>query len=531
MIRKLSILLSTLFVPALSATALHAAGPMDGLTEIVNARSGRVGSASPLRSSNSDNRHIPAGATFTLAELKGPGLVTHIWLTFPDARPGWLGENGNPTPDDLVIRCYWDDSETPAVEAPLGDFFAAGFGKRAEVFSMPVLVEGGDAYNCYWPMPFGKSARITLENQNPTLSLNAFYYQIDFETCPEFDPKTPYFCAQYRQAFPCESGKDYLILDAEGHGHYVGTVLTVRSRSPEWFGEGDEKFYIDGETHPSIQGTGTEDYVGNAWGMGKGTFPWFGVPILEGDWGMVGYSTSVYRWHVPDPVRFTKSLRAEIEDAGWISEDEWDGKEYRGFVERNDDFATVAFWYQVGQPKRFTQLPTRDERKFPSIDWQIIEGKDLLAGVGSQFREQLSLQKGWDWTGDGQLFFSGRSTESKDISGSDTSGPGAMFTCTFMVEKEELSQLTLRATSAPDFGKYEVLLDGESIRTIDFYADDIKVLEYDLGQRTLSATPATHTITFRCIGKSGESSDYRLGIDSLRMRQRWHIQRSTPADL
>jgi hypothetical protein len=492
-----------------------AGGALGYLTALGPGRSARVSSAAPKRSSNRDNRLIPPGKTLVLAEIAGPATIQHIWMTFPEPAPGWLGREGNANHSELVLRIYWDGAAEPAVESPVGDFFAAGFGQRAEVHSAPVLVEGGDSYNCYWPMPFHKSARLEVENQSAK-PLNSFYYQIDYLKEESLAPGTPYFCAQYRQEMPVASGRDYLILDAEGRGHYVGTVLSARARSPMWFGEGDDKFYIDGEKTPSLQGTGTEDYVGNAWGMGTGTYPFFGVPILEGEWDTVGWRTTVYRWHLPDPVRFTKSLRVEIEDAGWISKDELKEGVHEGFVERNDDFASVAFWYQVGQPKRFAKLPPAAERQLPNLDI-IVEGKDLLKTATSE-GATLSLQKGYEWTGDGQLFVN------------NTRGAGAWVEFTFPVAKEELRQLTLRMTFSYDFGIYRLLLDGEEVRAAaDFYNPSVQVRELNLGQRRLAVGP--HKIRLECTGSRGDSKGARLGIDSVRLRQRWDVKRETPKDL
>ena len=495
---------------------VSSAGSLADLASLHDGRSMRISSANPKRSSNWDNRNIAPGATFVLADIDGPGVIDHIWITFPDPAPGWLGRNGNANHSQLVLRMFWDNSSEPAVEAPLGDFFAAGFGQRGEVLSLPVLVQGGDAYNCFWPMPFSKHARIEIENQS-TLPLNALYYQIDYVRKDALPKDTPYFCAQYRQEFPTRSGRDYLILDAVGTGHYVGTVLSVRSRSPEWFGEGDEKFYIDGETTPSIQGTGTEDYALNAWGMALGTYPYFGVSLLSGEWGAVGYTTTIYRWHIPDPIRFTKSLRAEIEDAGWISTDELAEGVNRGFVERNDDYATVAFWYQTGQPKRFADpLPSAAERELPNLDI-IIEGRDLLSTARSENVNSLHLQEGYPWTGDGQLFID------------NEHGAGASVEFDFNVGKEELRQLTLRFTKSYDFGRYRILLDGKEVRgNVDFYSPTVTLDEINLGSDTWSV--GTHTIRLECLGSNPASTGTKLGVDSVRLRQRWHVKRTTPKD-
>jgi len=492
-----------------------AAGALADLLSIRDDRSMRISSAAPQRSSNWDNRRIPPGETLTIAEMEGPGVINHIWLTFPDPAPGWLGRDGNANHSELVLRIYWDGADEPAVESPVGDFFAAGFGRRAEVLSLPVLVQEGDAYNCFWPMPFHRSARLTIENQS-RLPLNSLYYQVDYARVATLPPETPYFCAQYRQEFPAQSGRDYLILDAVGRGHYVGTVLSARSRSPEWFGEGDEKFYIDGETASSIQGTGTEDYALNAWGMAVGTYPYFGVPILEGEWGMVGWLTTIYRWHIPDPIRFTQSLRVEIENAGWISEDELAEGVHRGFVERNDDYATVAFWYQTGQPRRFTTLPAAAERVFPDLDL-VIEGRDLLATARSENVNPLHLQKGHPWTGEGQLFIN------------NTHGSGAWVEFDFDVQREELRQLTLRITRSYDFGRYRILLDGQVVReSVDFYSPIVTLTEINLGSKVWPV--GRHTIRLECLGSNSSSTGTKLGVDSVRLRERWNVKRTAPSD-
>jgi len=505
------------FASTVSAQQAAIEGPLGFLTKLQTGKSMRSTSGHPDRSSNADQRNIPPGEKLVLADIKGAGVIRHMWITFPDPRPDWLGQDGKADHSELVLRMYWDGAEEPAVESPFGDFFAAGFGQRAEINSLPIQVEGGDAYNCFWAMPFYKSARIEVENQGEKMS-GSFYFQVDYVLEDSLPPETPYFCAQYRQEFPTKSGRDYLILDAEGKGHYVGTVLSGRARSPEWFGEGDEKFYVDGDTKPTIQGTGTEDYALNAWGMGTGTYPYFGVSILEGEWGMVGWHTTIYRWHIAEPIRFTKSLRFEIEDTGWISEDELKEGANRGHVERNDDFATVAFWYQVGQPKRFTTLPTAKERKLPNLD-VIIEGKDLNAAQRLSPNATATIQKGYDWTGDGQIFFRPADNES-------------WFEVDFNIEKEEYRQLTLRMTSADDYGIYRILLDGKSVRNrVDFFSEELKIQELNLGSMTLPI--GKHTLRFEYLGKRGESrGDYGYcGLDSVRLRQRWNVKREAPANI
>jgi hypothetical protein len=497
-------------VLAAASSALAQSASLDDLTVIRDARSRRIASNSPDPNSNADNRWVKAGETFTVAEMKGSGVVRHIWLTFPESAPSWISKSGCADPSEIVLRMYWDGAGQPAVEAPLGDFFGAGFGKRAEINSLPVVVREGDAYNCYWPMPFRNGAKITVTNESEK-PLAAFYFQVDYteEAVPE---AAAYFCAQYRQEFPTVKGHDYLIadIDAPKGGHYVGTVMSVRSRSPQWFGEGDEKFYIDGETTPSLWGTGTEDYFSNAWGMRKGCYPYFGVTQLDGWLGELGEKGTMYRWHLADAVHFKKSLRLEIEHAGWMSADETTTGKVEGFVEREDDFATVAFWYQVGQPKRFATLPSAKDRKLPLID-KVVEGKDLVAR-GKSDGGGLSVQAGGLWSGDGQLFFD------------NEKGVGAWAEVSFGIEKIENRRLIVPVTHSYDFGIYQILLDGKKIgEPIDFYSPKVELGEHSLGD--VSLTPGTHTIRFECTGRNESSKGWKLGVDSVRLRQRWNVKR------
>jgi hypothetical protein len=494
---------------------------LSGLMVIKPGRSAAVTSADPNPGSNADRIKIVApGETKVLADIQGPAVVRHIWLTFNEARPNWLEATGSARPDEIVIRMYWDGASEPAVEAPIGDFFGAGFGLRRELKSLPVEVEGGDGYNCYWPMPFFKHALITITNESPSKNVRSFYYHIDYTREDALPDKTAYFCAQYRNEFPEQTGHDYLVLDAEGEGQYVGTVMSVRSRSPFWFGEGDAKFYVDGDTRPTIQGTGTEDYFLMAWGLSESNFPFYGCTYMSSDFEDLGTEYCLYRWHVMDPVRFTKTLRFEIEHNGWISEDETESGKVEGHVEREDDIATVAFWYQVGQPKRFTTLPPLSGRLLPNLDI-VTEAKSLIP-TAKHTPGVLELQKGYDWTGEGQLLFMPAS-ENPEIE------------VTFKVEKEDYRGLILRFTYADDYGIYRIYLDGKNVRQpadymagekiqdYDFYSEDLKVKDQYLGSFKLS--PGTHILRMECRGKNVLSHGYNVGLDSIRLRERWARKR------
>jgi hypothetical protein len=289
------------------AVALVAAQVPQDLADKKNFRAMRVSSADPS-GGNGDARGIGPGQTLQVADIKGGGRLTHFWCTIAAQDPDHLRQ--------LVLRITWDDAKRPAVETPIGDFFAQGPGKYVEYHSAPVSVGGQMALNCYWPMPFRKHAVITVTNEG-TQPVGAFYYNIDYQLEPKIGKNTLYFHTQYRNYFPAPKGHPLTICETKGVGHFVGTVVTVLANSDGWWGEGDDNFYVDGDPKPVISGTGTEDYFCGAWDFGH-TFqtPFFGVtfydnPDFKGE--KRGISNTVYRWHIPDPVPFTKSLLFTLE--------------------------------------------------------------------------------------------------------------------------------------------------------------------------------------------------------------------------
>ena len=208
---------------------------------------------------------LESGETITLADIEGPGIIRHIWMTVPDKTAA-----GSFVMRDLVLRFYWDGQTRPSVEVPLGDFFCCGFGRECFVNSVPVAVVPNRGFNCYFPMPFKKKAKITLENQHAN-KIPAFFYQVDYCLYDELPDDIAYFHAQWRRERLTEKTKDYTILDGvKGKGHYIGTYMALTTLERYWWGEGEMKFYIDGdEEYPTICGTGTEDYFGGSWSFAK----------------------------------------------------------------------------------------------------------------------------------------------------------------------------------------------------------------------------------------------------------------------
>jgi len=287
---------------------------------------------------NRDSLTIEPGKTVELAAIRGPAAIHHIWTTI--AAEPFYGRK-------IVLRVYWDGEETPSVEAPVGDFFGVGHGLNRNLSSLPIANSSeGRARNCYWLMPFRWSCRVTATNEG-TAPVDAFYYYVDYRELPDLKPDAPYFHAQYRQENPCEAGRNYLLLDAVGSGHFVGSNLSILQKAMGWWGEGDDMIYVDGETEPSLHGTGSEDYFSDAWGMREGANLFYGCPLQEEDF-QAGSKATVYRFHIPDPVVFKKSIRVTIE--------------HGHANDRADDYSSVAYWYQTEPHVPFPTLPPADKR-------------------------------------------------------------------------------------------------------------------------------------------------------------------------
>ena len=482
------------------------------LTRWEEGRSMRAGSNVWLPGKRHDGRNnkdrpdrIEPGATHVLADLEGPGVITHIWLTFLREPHPWV-RDGAADPREMLLRIYWDGRKHPDVEAPVGDFFACCFGRRMEVVSVPVIVEDGDSFNCFWRMPFRRSARIVIVNQGEK-PIRKLYNNIDWVKKKSLPEETLYFCAQYRQEYPSRPGQDYLVLEAEGKGHYVGTVFAVRTRSPSWFGEGDELIYIDGEEKPSIRGTGTEDYFLSAWGLKQHGTPYFGVPYVSHPDRVVGQMTCSYRWHLHDSLVFRQGIRVTFETFGWISPDE--NKEHRAhsWNEREDDISSVAFWYQQGPAKRFTEIPSAAQRRLPSLERVLVWGKEALAG-GAHGKGRAVRQEGErHLRSGGQFFFKPASVAEGWVE------------YTFQVARKEPLRLLLELTRSYDYGTWQPLLNGVRIgEPLDLYNPRTDLREFHL--MDFWPEPGKYTLRLECTGRNPSSRGIYLGVDSIRLRQR-----------
>ena len=310
---------------------------------------------------NADAIQIAPGATATLLDEAGPGLITHIWFTIASPEDLHLKK--------LVLRMYWDGEATPSVESPVGDFFGLGLGQYFLYQSTPLSVGSDKALNAFFQMPFQKRAKITITNQGEE-KVDAFYFNIDYRAYAHPLPASDlYFHAQYRQASPAKgwfnswkyNGEaavndkknlngdgNYVWMEATGRGHFVGVTMSVLQNQDGWWGEGDDMFFVDGETTPSINGTGSEDYFLGAWDFGDHPFAYasYGAPVKGEE--LAGGRSSVYRFHLDSPIPFTKSFKATIEHGHANA--------------RSDNMFSVAYWYQTEPHAAFPALPPVAER-------------------------------------------------------------------------------------------------------------------------------------------------------------------------
>lgn len=286
--------------------------------------------------------------TFTLAEIDESGCIQHIWMT---PTGNWRFS---------ILRIYWDDEKEPSVECPVGDFFGMGWGEYAHLNSLAVCVNPGSAFNSYWQMPFRKKCKITMENlADAPMRL---YYQIDY-SLTEVPEDAAYFHAQFRRTNPVPYKDVYTIVDGiKGKGHYVGTYMAWQVNNNRWWGEGEIKFFMDGDKQfPTICGTGTEDYFCGSYNFDRGgkyiefSTPYAGLhQVIRPDGTYrANQHFGMYRWHITDPIRFEKDLKVTIQDLGWRAD--------RRYLAQRSDISSVAFWYQQEPHRTFPELPSKDD--------------------------------------------------------------------------------------------------------------------------------------------------------------------------
>ncbi|WP_081894308.1 glycoside hydrolase family 172 protein [Muricauda sp. MAR_2010_75] len=292
---------------------------------------------------------IAPGETFTLADIDDEGAIQHIWMT---PTGNWRFS---------ILRFYWDGEKEPSVEVPVGDFFGMGWGEYTPLNSLPITVNPGSAFNSYWPMPFRKNCRITMENIGTEEMY--LYYQIDY-TLTDVPDDAAYFHAQFRRSNPTEGALYTLVDGIKGKGHYVGTYMAWQVNNRGWWGEGEIKFFMDGDKKfPTIAGTGTEDYFLGSYNFENKrkreyenySTPYAGLHQIIRPDGLYDSQQrfGLYRWHIQDPIRFDKDLKVTIQDLGWRSD--------HRYLQQKSDISSVVFWYQAEPHAKFPALPAKNE--------------------------------------------------------------------------------------------------------------------------------------------------------------------------
>ncbi|HEX9975231.1 MAG TPA: glycoside hydrolase family 172 protein [bacterium] len=482
---------------------------LEGLIQKQDYRSNRI-SSYDVTGENRDFLSIEPGKTVTLAEINGPAIIHHIWVTI-SAEP-FYGKK-------IVFRMYWDDEEQPSVEAPIGDFFGVGHGLNRDYASLPfVCTSEGRARNCFWQMPFKKSARIEVTNEG-SKTVGAFYYYIDYREVKNLPEETRYFHAQYRQEFPptpvlfeknqpqknLDGKHNYLLLDAEGAGHYVGVSYSILNRTMGWWGEGDDFIWIDGERFQSFNGTGSEDYFCDAWGMRQSQSLFYGCPLQEPGYDP-GDKATVYRFHISDPIPFQKSIRVSIEHGHANN--------------RSDYLSSVVYWYQTEPHKQFARIPAVQERLPFAVE------VDRNALKFSQF-EIANKPETVVATIDSLLFYDQAGLK-LSAWGLSFAAPGERAEIAIPIEATEKYRVKLLAAQGINHGKFKIGFEGSQQISLDGFSDATdRLSEIDLGNQILSQ--GVQKFVIQCEGKNPDSRGMRIQLVTLNLEperefiQEWYV--------
>ena len=464
---------------------------LGSLFEAPSGRAHRSTSTSNDPQGNLDFVPLASGAEVPIADLRGPGVITHLWLNVQSDDP-YAGRL-------VVFRAKWDGETTPSVEVPVGDFFGVGFSLDGNVDTLPVRVTAdGRARSCWWPMPFAESALLSIRNdsQRPVRMLQ---WAVDWNeaACPK-EVRT--FHAQFRTTGRGASARAHKAVEARGRGHYVGTVLSIWSGEEGWPGEGDDRFFIDGADLPTLQGSGLEDYFGDSWGYHLGTGPFGGVTTFEGT-GPGARSTAV-RWHLQDPIAFEKALTVSFERSGWVRRaDEW-----KLASDRPDAFSSVAFWYQEEPHGGLSILPPPSDRlPFNEVRIEPEENAFFRTITVPDGAPEPVRQIGAFWAYGAQVQFTAPDRDH------------ARLFMPFVAPTIHDFDLYARFTMAADGGVFQAVVDGELFGPpIDLYSPYGTSREVVLGRIRLKQ--GEHVLELRSTGKNPASSGFALGFDSFMVR-------------
>jgi len=441
---------------------------------------------------NADFRRVLPGQTLTLLDYKGAGIIRRFWVT--------IAPRSEPTIHrQAILRMYWDGETTPSVEAPIGDFFGVGFGEQRDYISLPLNQTSG-GYNCYWPMPFHKSARWTLTNMSQR-AIDNFYYNIDFTGYDRLPKDLHHFHAQWRRENPTRPAKNYTILEATGRGHFVGAALFMQNRRGRGLGflEGDEMIHIDGEEAPSIIGTGTEDYLSSGWYFDRGLYsaPYHGIQIKDTQLGRI----SSYRWHVEDAIPFKKSIRVTLEHGH--------ANDHEG------DYSSIAFWYQSGRHAPFPPFPQDPAQLLPYIPPPpmripgAIEGEALIGtarATAGDLNAQDMTQFTGEWSGGEHLWWLPRAA-------------GAVLTINVPAPADGEYELIGHFTRARDYANIR-LYQGETPvgPEVNLFDQNVRPSgPISLGRVKLRQ--GANPLQIRVTGKDTRSIGYFVGLDAFILKR------------
>ena len=481
--------------PASAAAQLTGAGPLDALVRPRDSRIAHYASQDPQQK-NDDFRRLAPGDTLTLVDHRGAGIVRRWWVTIAP-------RNNTAIQRQLIVRAFWDDETEPSVEVPVSDFFGMGFGEWRDFVSVPLNMTSG-GYNSYWPMPFKRRARITVENRSKEI-VDRLYYNLDVEAFDRLPDDVLYFHAQFRRATTVR-GTPVTVLEADGRGHYVGTLLAMQPRHGRslWYLEGNERVFVDGEHAPRVLGTGTEDYFSSGWYFDTGPYsaPYHGAPIKDTLSGRI----SAYRWHIEDPIPFTRRIAFTIEHGG-----------------TNDapgtDYSSVAYWYQTHPHAAFPPLPAD---LMPVEPWRprklagLIEGEALVSTARAtagkvQVQDMAHFETGTaSWSEGGQLWWvEGR--------------PGARLTLRLRAPAAGTYELVGIFTRAQNYGDVRLSVNGRALSpVVRGYSGVVEPTEQiSFGRVRLAA--GVNPIVLEIVGKDprsqGYSEGYLVGIDGFLLKR------------
>ena len=478
------------FIGLFTCISAHAQGgtALESLTKLKDFAVARQSSYDPS-GGNQDGRQdtpIQPGETRPMAKIEGPGSITHIWLTISAAKDPRHLRN-------LVLRMYWDGETTPSVECPLGDFFGLGHAQYYQYDSLPIQIGTSNGLNCFWRMPFASGALVTVTNEGPE-PIRAFYYYVDYQQYNTLPLETARFHAQYRQSFPCKPGENYTILETAGKGHYVGCSLSIHNRNDGWWGEGDDRIFIDGEEFARLQGTGSEDYFGGAWCYGPAfSNQYFGCPLRGED--KINGLWNVYRWHIEDPITFDKSIKVTIE--------------HGHANDRKDDFSSVAFWYQTEPHQAFPALPPAAERMHTDVVIPREEGATEFEAAKSEWTGGTLRTQDMDypegaWSDRRQLWM--------------VAEAAANFVSPSAIQAPDAGAYTLQFwyTGAPDYGRCELFVNDAKVAEWDGYNEGAvarKAMELPV-----SLNKGANKVELRVVGKNDKSTGFHAGLDCYRLK-------------